>query len=219
MAKDSLKNNNKKDEFAAYILRSMSKHITKILIKTSVTPNQITFLSFLFVIAGSIFFIKGGYQNLIIGSILAFFAHLLDCIDGEIARAKKLSSILGQWFDAIVDYTAHPILIFSLAYGLRDYFGLVWACLAIIAYPMQYLFIHYYKSEIVKNNEKIPIPIPPKYDNIRYLYGSTLFYPLLLIVCLINRPLLLLIFYATFGNLFWIGIIFVEYVNIKKMSK
>ncbi|KKL72056.1 hypothetical protein LCGC14_2088710, partial [marine sediment metagenome] len=50
-----------------YLNRPISVRITKFLVKTKITPNHITILSFIITMAGALFFFLGGYINLIIG--------------------------------------------------------------------------------------------------------------------------------------------------------
>ena len=211
--KDSIKK--QKEELTNYPLRFISRPISWLLLKTPATPNKVTVFSFILSIIGAFFFLQGGYKNIVIGALFAFGYIIFDFVDGEIARAKNMISKKGYYMDVLVGFINYPMLIFCLAYGLKNNIALIFALLAIIAYPMQYAIIYFYKSEIIKSKGKISLPVSSKLDFIRYVYGSSLFYPLLLIFCLINKPLALLIFYAIFGNLFWIATAALQYKNIK----
>jgi len=212
--KDAVKEN---DELMGYVLRFISRRITWVLLKTPVKPNHITMFSIVPAIFASYFFIMGGYQNIVIGASLAFLYLILDLVDGEIARVKNISTIRGRWADGIIGFVTYPLFIFSIAFGLKTYVAMILGSLAIIAAPLQYLVIHFYKSEIVKSDERIKLPLPSKLNFLRFAYGTVLFYTLLLVFCLLNKPLLLLLFYATIGNLFWMGIVLMQYRNIKDM--
>ncbi len=209
-----------KEEIINRVLRKLVKPILWLLLKTPVTADQVTVFSFLLSITGAVFFIKGGYQNIVIGSLFAFGYVLFDFVDGGIARAKRKPGEgyrpFGKWIDGIVGFLSYPLLIFALGLGLRSYTAMVLATGAIIAYPLQYAIVYFYKSEIVKSKGHMEMPVASKFDFIRYIYGSSLFYPLLLIACITNKPLWLLWFYAVWGNLFWTGIIFIQFLNLKK---
>ncbi|MBA7620686.1 Bifunctional IPC transferase and DIPP synthase [subsurface metagenome] len=99
-----------------YLNRPISVRITKFFVKTKITPNHISILSFILSMAGALFFFLGGYINLIIGGILAQISSVVDGSDGEIARLKFLVSDFGGWFDAVLDRYGDAFLLFGLTY-------------------------------------------------------------------------------------------------------
>ncbi len=99
-----------------YLNRPISILLSKWLVKKRISPNQISFLSFLLSLVSSLFFILGGYYYLLWGGILAQFSSILDGCDGEIARITFQESELGGWFDAVLDRYADALLIFGLTY-------------------------------------------------------------------------------------------------------
>jgi len=108
-----------------YLNRPVSTRITRFLVKTRVTPNQVSFFSFLLCVIASVLFLKGGYATLLAGAVLAQIASVIDGCDGEIARLKYQSSALGGWFDAVLDRYADAFLLFGLIchiYFLNDNF-------------------------------------------------------------------------------------------------
>ena len=60
-------------------------------------------MSFLVAIAASIFVIAGGFSNFIIAAVLIHLSHVLDCMDGQLARYRQISSPLGSYYDRITD--------------------------------------------------------------------------------------------------------------------
>ncbi|MBW1740810.1 MAG: NTP transferase domain-containing protein [Deltaproteobacteria bacterium] len=103
-----------------YLNRPVSVRISRYLAKFPITPNQISFISFLLSIFAAGLFITGGYQALLTGGILAQFASIIDGCDGEIARLKFQESAFGGWFDAVLDRYADAFLLFGLTW--HDYF-------------------------------------------------------------------------------------------------
>ncbi len=67
------------------------------------TPNRVTLLSFIVAIASVIFIVGGGNTNFIIAAILIHLSHVLDCMDGQMARYQKTSSASGSYFDRLTD--------------------------------------------------------------------------------------------------------------------
>ncbi len=97
-----------------FVNRPISTRITRYLYKSSLTPNQISFISLLFAIFGACFFLLGGYINLVFGAFLAQTSSVIDGIDGEIARLKFQETEFGAWFDAVLDRYSDAFLLFSL---------------------------------------------------------------------------------------------------------
>ena len=204
------------EEISARIVKFIARPISFLVIKyTNITPNQMSLISFLFVIASCFFLIQGGYINRVIGSILAILYLMFDCIDGAIARAKKTESKLGMWLDGIIGFIAIEVILFCFILGLNTQLANIIGLLAIICFPMQFTIVHFYKSEIVKSNKPMKIGNDGKLEFLRYLYGSSLFYILIVVSSLINRPLWFLLFFAIFGNLFWMGLVGLQYINLK----
>ncbi|MBA7572022.1 nucleotidyl transferase [Candidatus Atribacteria bacterium 1244-E10-H5-B2] len=99
-----------------HLNRPISTRISKYLLKKPITPNQISFFSFILSVIGAIFFFLGGYANLLIGGVLAQISSIVDGCDGEIARLKFQTSEFGGWFDAVLDRYADAFLLFGLTY-------------------------------------------------------------------------------------------------------
>jgi phosphatidylglycerophosphate synthase len=85
--------------------------------KTRLTPNQITLISFVMVIAAMFCFIQGSWHFLVLGAVLYEFNYLLDCVDGTIAKMKKAHSVEGGFIDFFLDQWRNFIATFGLSYG------------------------------------------------------------------------------------------------------
>jgi CDP-L-myo-inositol myo-inositolphosphotransferase len=99
-----------------YLNRPISIRLSKYLVKTNVTPNFISFLSFILCCIGAFFFFLGEYAYLLGGAILAQASSIIDGCDGEIARLKFQETEYGAWFDAVLDRYADAFLLFGLTY-------------------------------------------------------------------------------------------------------
>jgi len=97
--------------------RPMSNKISKLLLKTKITPNQISLISFIVGLFGALFFYLGDYVYLVIGGILVHLSSIIDGCDGEVARLKLVESKYGGWFDAVLDRYADAIIIFGMVHG------------------------------------------------------------------------------------------------------
>ena len=101
---------------AGYFNRPVSRILTRYLVRTALTPNQISFLSMMLSCLGALAFAMGGYAALALGGIVAQIASIVDGCDGEVARLKRLHSDFGGWFDAVLDRYADAFLLFGLTW-------------------------------------------------------------------------------------------------------
>ena len=97
-----------------YPIRYISTIITMFLVKTNVTPLQVTWVHFIIGTIAAILFGFGNYGLAIFAFCLFFLSIVLDMVDGEIARYKEIRSEVSVWLDHISDY----ILIFLLITGI-----------------------------------------------------------------------------------------------------
>jgi CDP-L-myo-inositol myo-inositolphosphotransferase len=100
-----------------YLNRPISIRLSSYLVNTNLTPNMISFFSFLLCCVSAIFYILGTYLNVLIGGILAQISSIIDGCDGEIARLKFQESEYGAWFDAVLDRYVDALVIFGMSYG------------------------------------------------------------------------------------------------------
>jgi phosphatidylglycerophosphate synthase len=119
--------------FARHFDRKISGAISRKLLKTPVTPNQITVFVTLLGVGAGYLMAQRGYAAKVGGSLLFLLTSILDGCDGEIARAKKMTSRLGGWLDLWGDNVVHVAVFYGLGLGLmRDtgqevYLKLGWA--------------------------------------------------------------------------------------------
>ena len=108
---------------ARYLNRPLSKRLSRHLVRSSITPNQISLFCFGVSALAAGLFAAGGYLWLALGAVLAQLASVVDGCDGEVARLKLRESSFGGWFDAVLDRYADAILLFGLtwhAFVARD---------------------------------------------------------------------------------------------------
>lgn len=67
------------------------------------TPNLLTLASFVIAIVASLLILVGGIQNFIVAAALIHLSHVLDCMDGQMARYQKTSSLSGGFYDKLTD--------------------------------------------------------------------------------------------------------------------
>lgn len=191
-----------------YLNRPISTRITKYLLRTDITPNQVSFFSFILAMLGAFLFFLGGYITLVIGAILAQVASVIDGCDGEIARLKFQVTEFGGWFDAVLDRYADAFLLFGLTYYVCftncDFFTLFIGFLAIIG-----AFMNSYTADKYDGLMKRKLR-PGKYY---FRMGRDVRIFIIFLGALINQPLLILVTIALLTNAENIRRIVVLYKN------
>jgi len=98
-------------------LRSISPYLTKLLLKTSITANGVTYLMILSGIAISASLLISGWTGLLLALFFSQLQMLWDCCDGEIARWRQSSSPMGVFLDRVGHYLAEGLI--PIAFGFR----------------------------------------------------------------------------------------------------
>jgi len=94
-----------------HINRKMSEPMARLLVKTRVTPNQMTWTAFGIALMSFVSFILG--QN-IIGGLLVQLSSIVDGIDGSLARLKGRTSEFGGFLDSVLDRYADILIVLGL---------------------------------------------------------------------------------------------------------
>ena len=68
-----------------------------------ITPNGITLLSLLVALAASILIVAGGQIYFCVAALLIIACHVLDCMDGQMAKYRRSTSRVGNYFDKVTD--------------------------------------------------------------------------------------------------------------------
>lgn len=86
-----------------HINRPISLRVTRALLNSALTPNQMTLIAAAFGFAGIAVVAWGGLPWLLPGAVLVNLQSILDGCDGEISRLKYIRSRLGEWLDQVLD--------------------------------------------------------------------------------------------------------------------
>ncbi|MGP3951615.1 CDP-alcohol phosphatidyltransferase family protein [Streptomyces sp. 7N604] len=98
-------------------MREISLRWTRHLVNTRISPNQLTHLMVVAgVLAGAALLVPG-LAGALLGALLIQLYLLLDCVDGEVARWRKQTSITGVYLDRIGHYLSEAALL--VGFGLR----------------------------------------------------------------------------------------------------
>jgi phosphatidylglycerophosphate synthase len=101
-----------------FLNRPISRAISRVLLKTSITPSAWTLAIFVLPLIGAAFLARGDHLSVLAGLIVFQVYSVLDGCDGEVARAKYLDSSRGRALDSWCDILGNLLLALSLGYGL-----------------------------------------------------------------------------------------------------
>ena len=101
--------------FDGLLNRHLSRRLSLRLLPLSVTPNQVTVAALLLSLVGAACIALPGIAGPVLGALLLQLTAVLDCVDGEIARAKVLETEWGEWLDVTSDTLIHVATFLGIA--------------------------------------------------------------------------------------------------------
>lgn len=104
-----------------------SLKISSFLVKTPVTPNQITLFGLVIGLTSCFFFSQGNYWSNFIGGLLLIFTAIWDCCDGDVARLKFMESDFGDKLDTSCDNIINVFIFTGIVLGVAASKGLNYA--------------------------------------------------------------------------------------------
>ena len=165
--KESLKKVEVEETVDLFIFRPIAFALVKVLYKTAITPNQISFIAMLLGAAAGGFFAWGTKTGFFIGALILIASHIFDCSDGMIARLKNNGTKIGRVIDGIADYFTFTFVYAGIAIGLSkmedaglvSFTASVWLMVSVIAlfHIMHSIITDYYRNKYLFNvyNQKL----------------------------------------------------------------
>jgi phosphatidylglycerophosphate synthase len=115
-----------------FVARRLNKPISVrltryLLVRTAITPNQITLFAAILGIAGCALVASGQFAAVCLGFVLEQVQSILDGCDGELARVRFQQSKLGAWLDTFVDDVLNVLMTAATGIGLHRAGAGTWA--------------------------------------------------------------------------------------------
>jgi len=116
--------------YMRYVCRSLSIYLTRLILPTKITANQVSFSMIVAGIFSTLFFLSPSPWLFFVGALLMQFWYLLDCMDGEVARYreyqlcgsvvtdKRTAALSGIYYDIINHYIMNLLVPASISFGL-----------------------------------------------------------------------------------------------------
>ena len=102
--------------FCYYVQRRLSCHITRLCNSVGMHPNVATAIDLLFAVAAAVTLYL---HYFFVAVLLVQLFGLWSCVDGELARLSGRTSLLGDYYDTMVDRLAEFLIVGSLFFALR----------------------------------------------------------------------------------------------------
>jgi 1L-myo-inositol 1-phosphate cytidylyltransferase / CDP-L-myo-inositol myo-inositolphosphotransferase len=197
--------------------RSVSQKMTRVLLNTSVTPNQITLFSFVMGLGSAICFAGGTYPLNVFGGFSLLFSTWLDGTDGEIARLKFMESELGGKLDIICDNIVHFFVFGAIGWGVSKATGdetyLYLGALAAFASLASFILLG---DVILKKNSGATTPAPDSEPSMAEKLANRDFINFLMLMVLIDQLMIFITIAAIGATVFTIYLV---YLRLTQESK
>ena len=106
------------DWYSNIFYRNISIYVTKLLLHTSITANNVTLFTIVLGLAAGIMFSFGTYLHILAGALLLQLWLIFDCVDGEIARYRRTAGICGKYIESLDHCITEPFTVVCVSYGL-----------------------------------------------------------------------------------------------------
>ena len=129
------------DALNFYLYHPMAWRLARLLAKTPVTPNMVSMLGALCVIAAAWSYAQAWFpESALLGLVLHMTWHVVDGADGDLARLTGRASPIGEMIDGLCDYLSHAVLYVTLGWLLSLSMGWtawIWAVFAGVSHAVQ----------------------------------------------------------------------------------
>jgi hypothetical protein len=100
-----------------YLFRPLAFLLVKAIYRTPLTPNHLSVISMSLGIGSGLVLSIAGPAGAWAGAVLLFFAVVVDCSDGQLARLKHNGTHMGRVVDGVVDYVVGLAVYLGLGLG------------------------------------------------------------------------------------------------------
>ena len=177
--------------------RRLSMYFTRPFLMMGLSANQVTAISLLVGLAAGVLMVFPDPVLWLIGIPLFYLYFVLDCVDGEIARYRKTSSLVGSYLDGGLGMLMWPYVLACMTFGISNavqdntvfVFGfmaaigwLFYTASALFSYPI--LHSRGRLPEAVETLDRVTEPLIMRLG--RAVFGIRGFFPMVLVVTIVD---------------------------------
>jgi CDP-diacylglycerol--glycerol-3-phosphate 3-phosphatidyltransferase len=105
-----------------FLYRPLSTRLASVLARTGVSPTTVSWVGAAIALGGAALLAAGYY---VAGAVVTLASVIVDCVDGDLARATGRSSPVGAFLDSVLDRWMDAALILGLTYSNLDDYAVV----------------------------------------------------------------------------------------------
>ena len=152
--KKSLKMKEVEEIFDLLLYRPLAFILVKSIIRTNITPNQLTISAIVMGIISGCFYSQGTQAYFIVGGLFYLLFNVFDCGDGQLARLKKNGTHTGRIIDGIADYIAVTAVFIGVGIGFASksetpVFWWIMLALAGLSNTIHSILVDYYRNRFL----------------------------------------------------------------------
>jgi phosphatidylglycerophosphate synthase len=122
----SLKSVEVEEPVDLYVHRPLAYVLARSLLHTPVSPNLITLLSLGVGVYGAYLVTQSFPHHFQWAALCCFIATVLDCADGQLARLRKTSSVIGRMLDGTTDVVVSGSVLLAVTYVMFQRYVTTW---------------------------------------------------------------------------------------------
>lgn len=233
-----IKEEDKRPNCIGYFYRRVSIYITAYLIKTNITANQVSGITFIFGLLGALFLSFGQYNYRIFGGIILCFYVLFDNVDGEVARYRKyfgqsLENPSGKFCETMNHNLTTVLVLLSISFSLfkvtSDIRVFIFGFLASFCFTLSWtirLYVQAYSLGTAENNfkysindRKIIIIFQKMWKTIFNFFSYTFVPTMVLIMAVLDRLYLFIVLYSIYLFFYTIYLGITSYLHLNTPSQ
>lgn len=119
----SLKSLDVEEPVDVYVHRPLAYVLARVLLPTPVSPNLVTIGSMVVGVASGVLIVLNRPHHFQWAALCAFVSTVLDCADGQLARMRKTSSVLGRMLDGTADVIVTAAILAGGGYYIFGKYG------------------------------------------------------------------------------------------------
>jgi hypothetical protein len=194
--------------YTSLFIRKISIRVTWLLTRTNLTPNHVTLASFAFSLLSAAFFTGGTWPCYLVSALFLHIKLVLDCVDGELARAKSLRTRGGALLDEVVDRLGDIAVIGAITWAAyrSNPSAYVWL-IGFVALGGTFLRLDIgTKVSLLRQSSEVPIDVKALRRDVKFrrflIVGGDVNILVITVFAIFNRPFLglILIAFATFAD-------------------
>jgi phosphatidylglycerophosphate synthase len=101
----------------SWVNRPLASVLVRLVFRSAVTPNQLTWVAFVFALGAAALFALGTAASSLWAAVLCEVSLVFDCADGMLARARNACSRFGSFLDLFLDRISDFCVLLGITIG------------------------------------------------------------------------------------------------------